>query len=572
MKRKIITAIALLLTAAILSSCSLLTESFRYLKAVLLNDEFGLHILVPYDDMEYERPDVKSLTDRIEKAKKLVSDESSDKDEVLEAVSEIANEFYEHFSTMSNLAYIEYCKDITSEKWRNEYFAISEEINMASAKLTELYSICSKSPYRAYLEEQYFGSDFFSKYDGKTIEYDEYYLSLLSSENNLKKAYGSAMSELSVEYEGKTYKYEELSKITDPAIYNAVVTSMCEKYNKEMGSIYVDLVKTRRLIASENGYDNYAEYAYSMTYMREYSPNDVEKYINGIKNILAPNFASSLTRDNLKNIYKDISETTDDKTVENVGEILSQMIGDVSDVYKSMNEKKLFTFGTSDNMYYGSYELYLSEYDSPYLFVHGNGTTDDILTLTHEFGHYLSSYINYGVTKTNDEAEVASQGLELLCLPYLENVIGKEQAEVLDKYEKYNIMSSLIMCALYTDFENRVYSDEDITLEKCNKYYADTCKDYGIESDNVQLLEWVFTNHFFEQPYYMIGYTISADAAIQLAELDRNVKGDGTKKYLEFIKLANDEGTYFEHLNKCGLENPFSDGRIESVAAFFSNN
>ena len=64
----------------------------------------------------------------------------------------------------------------------------------------------------------------------------------------------------------------------------------------------------------------------------------------------------------------------------------------------------------------------------------------------------------------------------------------------------------------------------------------------------------------------MIGYSVSADVAIQLYELGQE---EGMTAYLELTDLA-DRYDFFGNLEEVGLASPFDDGRAEAVAGFFS--
>lgn len=69
-------------------------------------------------------------------------------------------------------------------------------------------------------------------------------------------------------------------------------------------------------------------------------------------------------------------------------------------------------------------------------------------------------------------------------------------------------------------------------------------------------------NHLFEYPYYVAGYSVSADVALQIYE-----SCDGSiDPYLDFIKLAR-SGSFSDNIKTAGLESPFSEGRAEKAAA-----
>ena len=243
-------------------------------------------------------------------------------------------------------------------------------------------------------------------------------------------------------------------------------------------------------------------------------------------------------------------------------ELAGKMSPKLGRIFGSMEKKHLVTVGSSDKMYYGSFQIYLNSCDSPYIFINGEGSEYDVLTLMHEFGHFTSAYYNHGSTGGNDEAEVASSALELLTLKYADGVFDSETAASIGKSGILSIISSLVECAAYSEFENLVYSDKALTAEKCNGYFRQVAEEYGISGGDGGYLYWVMVNHLFEYPYYVAGYSVSADVALQIYE-----SCDGSiDPYLDFIKLAR-SGSFSDNIKTAGLESPFSEGRAEKAAA-----
>ncbi len=560
MNKKLYLFISLILCLSLLTSCSSAVRAFDYLIDSILGRE--IIILTPYDKMEYNSPDFNLLEDKINKAENMVNN-GEDKRDLLSLLSEITDSYYKNAVTMRNLAYVEYCKDITSKAATDEYYGISSKTSSLLVKLNGLYAKIADSQYKDYLEKNLFGSGYFDSYMGSSSNYDEELLSYISYENELLYKYSSEMSKLSVDYEGETYTSSEISSATDPELYKLLITEYYDKYNTVLGNIFVELVKTRQKISTKVGFSSYAEYAGSRILFRDYKFDDIKPFLNTIKTKLAPIYSDAIKNNDLKNIVSKLPICTTETIEKTVDLIIPNISSDLSKVYSDMKRNGLYSIGNSDSMYYGSYQLYLPKYDSPYMFVNGSGRLDDVLTVIHEFGHFASAYYNHGAVGSNDESEIASQALELLSIKHFSSVLNDEYSKALSDFSKISILASLVECAQYTEFEELVYSDSDITLGKCNDYFMKTCTDYLTESGLQEISAigkyWVFTNHFFEQPFYMVGYSVSASAAIQIALLEEESSGGGLKTYLDFIKLASKEGTLFDHLEQCDISLFFTD-------------
>ncbi len=560
MKKLLSLIVALAVTVSAITSCSLLSDYINYLGR-------EARVLTDYNSITYERPDFDSLSLKIDMLKSELTrnEKKGYYYYYTQLLSEIVSDFYYTAYTMENIAFLEYSKNIKDNALREEYYYLVTENQKISAKLDELYYLCAESEYKSEMESTCLGNGFLDNYSGGEFTYPKELSGLFEKESELINEYSAAISELSVEYEGVTYTGETIGSIPDDELFDAVCRAYYDKYNSLLGNIYVELAGVRNSIAEYCGYNSYAEYSFSL-YEREYSTDDFSEYFNGIKEYIAPVYRD-MTVGYGEELMLSLPEASPDEILGLGESMVSLMSPKLEKIFTSMKLNNLYTVTCSEEMYKGSFQIYFNEYETPYLFVNGTGFACDILTLMHEFGHFSSAYYNYGNVGSNDEAEAASQGLELLSLKYLDKILDPDTAELVGKYELMNLASAFTECAAYTEFENLVYGDKNLTVEKCNEYFQYCCNEYALEgitgSKTSDGMYWIFINHLFEYPYYMIGYSVSADTAVQLYEKCT----DGIDKYIRFIQLAQN-GDFFGSIGQSGLENPFADGRPEKTAEF----
>ncbi len=566
MKKTILSVIALFLTLGVVSSCSLLSESFGILLDAIKGD---VRVLTPFDEMTYVRPDYQELDRKIDEMSEKLKSGEGKRSEMKALLSDIVDAYYYELYTMNSLAFLAYSQDITNEERRNEYYAIMAETERLGARLDELYYLCAESKFKSDFENEIMGAGFFELYEGGAVSYPAELTALFERESELLMSYSEEMADIHVEYEGTVYTDEMIDGIVDEALYQAVCRVYYDTYNTRLGQLYIELVKVRQKIAAYFGYDHYAEYAYANLYGREYTVAEAEQFLAGIQTYLVPVYRD-VSEEGLNETFYAMTSMEPETTKVRAKTLVDAMSEELGEIYDEMLNKRLCTVASSDSMYYGSFQIYLNQYETPYLFVNGVGQISDLLTVVHEFGHFSSAYYNYGSTGSNDESEVASQGLELMALRYLDTVLEESDAALLRKYELYTILSSLNDCAAYTQFENYVYADTTPTLEECNQYFQQCMEAYGIvdpsRSGFGDHQYWVFINHFIEYPYYMIGYSVSADVAVQLYELG---KEEGMDTYQELISLAY-QYDFFGNLEEVGLVSPFEAEQAKVVADFFA--
>ena len=109
-----------------------------------------------------------------------------------------------------------------------------------------------------------------------------------------------------------------------------------------------------------------------------------------------------------------------------------------------------------------------------------------------------------------------------LILNYLNNC-SEEEVSILSLMQFLKTLIYTYTRDTITEFEERVYSlrENDVTLENINSIANQCAVSFGLYDDewkDYYSLQWVDIIHFYELPFYVIGYCISNDAAIQIYE------------------------------------------------------
>jgi oligoendopeptidase F len=191
-------------------------------------------------------------------------------------------------------------------------------------------------------------------------------------------------------------------------------------------------------------------------------------------------------------------------------------------------------------------------YDSmPYILMNYHGTLNDVLTLAHEAGHSMHSYLS----RKNQPyiyadypifvAEVASTFNEQLLLNYLKtNIQSKKDKAFLINYEIEAIRTTIFRQVLFAEFEWQVHRwvEEGVTLTpallketwiKLNREYygPELVIDAGLE------YEWARIPHFYYN-FYVYQYATGLSAALALFEKAQR-SGDARDRYLQFLSSGS---------------------------------
>ena len=525
--------------------------------------------MVPFSQMEYHRPDGKAMLAKMDDliaALKTRTDSDDDVEATLDTLDELYDERYA-FYTMHTLATIRSDLDQTDKQWLEEVRYCDKLSIDLQQKQEELFYACAASAQCDDIDA-YFGEGTLDGYEGEYV-YPEALVKLLQRESELVSQYYEANADLSVTYGGQEYDARGFLDAAYDGVIDLEPADAVDYYynmaNDALAPYYVELVKVRHQIASEFGYDSYMAYAYDDN-GRDYTPAEVKKYTKAIVDELVPLYKRAAD----SGVYAEANDTASmkpDKSLALVEAAANAMGGYQKEAMQFMRAYELIDTERSSKKYPGSYELYIENYESPYVFVNSTGYVEDVLTIAHEFGHFTDDFENYGIGKSTDVNEVASQGMEYLTLFYLED--GKV-ADALTDYKLMDALNLYVEQGSYNAFEERVYKlgDEEITVERINEIALDVAEEYGLTggwNDNYYAKSWVDITHFFEQPFYVISYCVSDSAAFQLYEMEAETAGSGVDTLNDWIDLATEEG-FFDLAADCGMTDPISPETIRGIA------
>ena len=487
-----------------------------------------------FEDIEYSRPDMaefdRCLTRCCQTAR--TSDDISD---VEDAVWEYY-QTYDTFYTNYNLASIHYNRDLTDTHWQTEYAYCAENSAAVDAGLDALYRALAASPVREELEsDDYFGAGFFDAYEGDGL-WDDTFTALMAQEDALINEYYAVVTEsLDTEYYSEAY-------------FSA--------YGDRLAELLVELIALRQKIAAYAGYDSYTDFAYDFYYYRDYTPEEALTLTENIRRVLAPLYARVNSYEYWEEGYRDCSQ---EETYDFVRGCAEAMGGTVAEAFSQMADGGFYDIAYSDSKNNTSFEVYLTDYNTPYIFVCPDLINYDKLTFAHEFGHLFNDYSCYGSYAGIDVAEVFSQGMEYLSLCYTDG------GEALERFKLVDCLSVYVEQAAYATFEQRMYDlkGDDLTAEGVAALYDEVCRGFHFDSYNWDNRDFVTVGHFYTDPMYIISYVVSNDLAFQLYQAEKAEPGAGLAIYTE---NADSESSYIvEFAESIGLESPFADGRVVAV-------
>ena len=486
-----------------------------------------------FDQMEYSRPDVEEIQSALEDCADFsatAQDFSSLEDKIGHCFR-LCNDFYTDY----NLASIHYYADVRDIYWEQENDYCMERAPLVSSGLEELYYVLAECPFREELEQtQLFEEGFFDDYlEGEAP--GDAYVSLQEREAELLNEY----YDLNTAAQGVQYYSDEFF----------------EEYGKQMGDVFVEMVKVRQDMATEAGYDSYLEYAYDYVHGRDYTPAQGEAYLQEICRELVSLYVET----ERGALSSGSAFCTPSDAFSYVESCVSSMGDKVKEAFDLMVQAKLYDITYSENKYDISFEVFLPSYNVPYLFVSPGGTQWDKLTFAHEFGHFCNDYASQGSMVGVDVAEVFSQSMEYLSL------CCAQEGEELEEMKMMDSLRLFVEQSAYALFEHQVYAleGEELTAENVYSLYKQIGTAFGFEIWGWDSRDFVLIDHFFSAPLYIISYVVSNDVALQVYQLEQEETGAGIGLFEE--NLDTQQTSLLAFTQEAGLKSPFEPGRLQTV-------
>ena len=557
MKKKVTALLALVFALVFLCGSALPNGWFR---------ADGSDEVLRFDDMPYERPDAAAFRGIAEKTIRTMRDGGGYRRTVA-MLDELFSRYYS-MNTMASIADIRSCRNLADEYWAAEYAACLSALTEIGDIMEDVYLACGASPYGERLEREYFGPGFMAEYGENAEEkLSEAFTALAEQENALLVEYRNTVAEPMISVHGvEVPLYDVMYDVWGQRDYDNLMNAYYEKYNPILGDLYLRLMSVRKAQAKELGYGSYAEMMFDIGFDRDYSVEEGRAFIESVKRWIVPAYARLMDGEKQAELLEGyISDAQLYGALETVARGFG---GEIGQAYDFMRRNSLSDLTMSDSKADMSFTTYLDDYEAPFLFVDPYGDRSDIVTVTHEFGHYAEAYISCNAYRSMDLAEVFSQAMQLLSLRPLRDVLGEQGVEQLRLLNMYEFLDTFLWQTLYAEFELRAYALENPRAADLNALMWELYKEYGLDTiwSEESVIDWIDITHFFEQPFYVISYPVSACCALELYERELQESGKGLESYLQLAD--SDQIGIVEAAGEAGLQNPITDARVQQVAAF----
>jgi M3 family oligoendopeptidase len=548
---------------------------------------------VPFDQFEYFRPDIASVTSAFEA--QLAAFRSSASPEQQQRALDGILLIRDEFSTMANLCHVRHTSNTADAFYEQEKNYFDEHLPSFDALNSQFFQILLDSPFRGALEQK-FGQHLFKLAEISLKTFQPAIHDDLQQENRLTTQYNKIKASAQIEFQGKTYNLSSLQAIEisddrDTRKQAAQAKWRFYEHNAaEIEGIFDQLVKIRHNMAVKLGFRNFVEVGYARMKRSDYGPEMVANFRRQVREHIVP-IATKLyerqrKRLNLAEIkyfdedYKFASGNpkpigSPEEIVGKAAQMYRELSAETGEFFAYMQQAKLMDLVNRDNKNPGGYCTYISKYKAPFIFSNFNGTSSDIDVLTHEAGHAFQVWssrsfpIEEYFWPTADAAEIHSMSMEFFTWPWMHLFFGKN----VEKYRFMHLEGALKFMpygVAVDEFQHIVYENPDMTPQERNDAWRNLERTYlpHRDFDGLEHLEkgrfWQRQSHIFNAPFYYIDYTLAQICAFQFWVKDQNDHRSAWSDYLRLCQAGGSQ-SFLNLINLANLKSPFDDGCVASV-------
>lgn len=425
---------------------------------------------------------------------------------------------------------------------------------------------------------------------------------LLTEIQTLSNTYGQISGAMTVEIDGaeKTLQQAVVElKSTDRERRKTVF----EKINRrrllavnELNELFDQLFKLRHQTAVNAGYLNFRDYMFDALGRFDYTPEQCFAFHKSIEEHIVPLIDDfnlkrkhSLGYEVLKPWDMDVDPEQKPPLhpYENAAELIEKTIAlfeeikpEFGTVIRLMQERGHLDLDSRIGKAPGGYNYPLHQSSLPFIFMNSAGTLRDMVTMMHEGGHavhsWLSRNLELGAFKStpSEIAEVASMAMELISMEHWDHFFANaEELKRARKYQLEKILSILPWIAIVDAFQNWLYTHPQHSADERKSYWLQLLQRYEgnvvDRSDFTEFQEysWHKQLHIFEVPFYYVEYGIAQLASIAIWKNYKENPAQTLHAYTKALE-AGYTLTLPELYELAGIKFDFSGVYIQEIASF----
>jgi len=382
----------------------------------------------------------------------------------------------------------------------------------------------------------------------------------------MAQEYGVIIGAMNVTWKGEQITLPAAAAIlesTDRNEREGIYRLICERRAQDgdkLDALFDGMVAKRNTVAHNAGFNNFRDYMYSALGRFDHTPTDAEAFHKSVVSEVLP-VVDRLNRERRKHLGLEVLRPWDlsvdptgkpplrpfkdaDQLVQLTRAVFNKLDPWFSACIASMQQQGRLDLASRDGKAPGGYNYPLYETGAPFIFMNAVGTADDVITMVHEGGHAIHSFLTHPLPITgfksfpSEVAELASMSMELLTMDHWHLIYADaEELKRAKRDQLERVLTILPWVATIDAFQHAVYTHPEWSPRQRSDEWVRTHQRFngkevdwtGLGSERSVL--WHKQLHLFEVPFYYIEYAIAQLGAIGVW---RNYKRDPVKAVTQY--------------------------------------
>jgi oligoendopeptidase F len=229
--------------------------------------------------------------------------------------------------------------------------------------------------------------------------------------------------------------------------------------------------------------------------------------------------------------------------------VFHQVDAELGAQFDDMNSRGYLDLDSRKGKAPGGYQSTYEASRHPFIFMNAVGVQRDVRTLIHEGGHAFHCYaarhdplLPYRSSPI-EFAEVASFGMEMLALEYLDEFYNPEELARAKRSQLEGIIALFPWVATVDAFQHFLYTHPDHSRDERRAHWLALRDRFGGIVDysgyeDALALNWQRQLHLFEVPFYYIEYGIAKLGALQVWRNATTDRKQATNLYRQALSLG----------------------------------
>ena len=374
----------------------------------------------------------------------------------------------------------------------------------------------------------------------------------------LAQDYSSAIGAMSIQWNGEQITLPKAASILespDRSEREAIYLLIAERRavdGPKLDALFHTMVAKRHTMATNAGFVNFRDYMYSALGRFDHSPADAEAFHQSVEKDVLP-VVERLQRERMVQLGIDRLRPWDlavdpsskpplhpfqdqEQLIQLTEAVFGRLDPWFAECIGRMRHMGRLDLASREGKAPGGYNYPLYETGAPFIFMNAVGTADDLITMVHEGGHAIHSFLTHPLPLTgfksfpSEVAELASMSMELLTMDHWHLVYpDPEDLKRAKRDQLERVLTILPWVATIDAFQHALYTHPQWSIAERSeawmaihqRFAGDVLDQSGLDSHRALL--WQKQLHLFEVPFYYIEYGIAQLGAIGVW---RNYKRD----------------------------------------------